>query len=64
MIREPDWHSFMNSLDVNDDKLIDYNEFVTAAMDRMQLLNKSNLKLAFETLDHNCDGTLSLEELR
>lgn len=54
----------MNSLDVNHDNLIDYNEFVTAAFNRMNLLNKNNLIIAFNILDVNNDGKLSLEEIR
>ena len=62
--REPDWHSLVSSIDVNRDSVIDYNEFITAAYDRVQLINRKNLEIAFETLDTSKDGALSLEELR
>lgn len=43
--------------------MIDYNEFITAASDKIKLLEKSNLKVAFESLDLNHDGYLQPEEL-
>lgn len=64
LCREPDWVSFMNALDVNNDSRIDFGEFITAAYNRLSLINKNVLKLAFETLDLNNDGHLSIEELR
>lgn len=63
MAREPDWQSLVASIDVNKDTMIDYNEFITAASDKIKLLEKSNLKVAFESLDLNHDGYLQPEEL-
>lgn len=53
LCREPDWNGFLNSIDVNSDKLIDYNEFLTAACDRTNQLSEKNLKIAFNALDGN-----------
>lgn len=64
MTTEPDWNALIDALDVNSDNNIDYNEFVTAAYDRMSLLNKENLDKAFITLDLNGDGNIEVEELR
>ena len=44
--------------------MIDYNEFVVAAYDRISLLNMKNLRLAFDTLDINQDGHLTVDDLR
>lgn len=49
---------------MNSDKLIDYNEFLTAACDRISQLSEKNLKIAFHALDENQDGFLSMEELK
>jgi calcium-dependent protein kinase len=62
--REPDWHAFISSLDVNQDQMIDYNEFVVAAYDRISLLNTKNIRQAFDTLDTNQDGCLTVDELK
>ena len=61
--REPDWQSLIATIDVNQDKMIDYNEFITAASDKMKLLNRNNLRTAFTSLDLNQDGYLQPEEL-
>ena len=37
----------MNSLDKNGDGVIDFTEFITAAIDKAVVLNKDNLKAAF-----------------
>ena len=53
-----------SNLDQNKDGLIDYNEFVQASMDQQECLKEENLKVAFELLDKDGSGTLSIEELR
>ena len=49
---------------MNNDGHIDYDEFVIAAYDRVNLLSEENLKVAFSIIDSNKDGSISLEELK
>ena len=51
-------------MDANQDGKIDYNEFITAAINRTQLLSTDNLRIAFNLFDINGDGVISKEELR
>lgn len=48
---------------MDNDGKVDYQEFIQAAVDHQALLNKKNLKAAFELLDENHDGRISVQEL-
>ena len=61
--KEADWEKVINSIDMNNDGLIDYDEFMTAASNRCKLLNDQNLRNAFEVLDSSGDGFISAVEL-
>ena len=54
----------MVSLDKNCNGLVDYTEFLTAAADKVRLLNEKNLKFAFNMIDKDADGNMTKEELR
>ena len=58
------WQEHFQAIDANNDGKIDYDEFMTAAANRVELLNKDNLMLAFKMLDANGDGNISAEEIR
>lgn len=61
---DPNWQSIIKSLDTNNDGALDYNEFISAATNRVKLLNEENLKKAFSILDTNNDGRVSAKELQ
>ena len=61
---DPDWKSILGSLDTDQDRRLDYNEFLSAATNRVKLLNDENLKMAFQVLDKNGDGKVSAQELQ
>ena len=46
-----EYQSLMNSLDKDGNGVIDYQEFITAAIDKVALLNRQNLMAAFKLLD-------------
>lgn len=54
----------MESMDKNGDGIITWDEFVAAAIDKIALLNKQNIRAAFDVLDENGDGRITKEELR
>ena len=62
--KEANWEKVVQSIDTNDDGLIDYDEFMTAASDRVKLLNDQNLKNAFKVLDASGDGFITAHELQ
>ena len=63
--RGPDWQKLIDSIDMNKDGQIEWDEFITAATNRYRLvMNEENLKTAFNILDIDGNGTISLEELK
>ena len=62
---EPDWDKLVNCIDVDGDGKIGFDEFVTAASDRYRLImGEGHLKHAFDMLDGDKDGLISVEELK
>ena len=53
----------MESMDTNGDGEITWDEFVAASINKIALLNKHNIRAAFDVLDENGDGKISREEL-
>ena len=62
--RDPNWRKTLQSLDVNGDGRLDYNEFLQAASNRFTLLNEDNIKRAFAILDKDGDGSITADELK
>ena len=54
----------MISLDKNGDGVVSYDEFIAAAIDKVALLNQKNIKSAFELIDTDNSGFLTVEELK
>ena len=54
----------MNSLDRNCNGVIDYTEFLTAAVDKNELLCDENLKFSFKMFDADQSGAISRQELK
>lgn len=46
-LKSKDYNDLMTSMDKDGNGLIDYTEFITAAIDKVTVLNKENLKAAF-----------------
>ena len=59
---ELDWDDIIQVCDYNGDGVIDFQEFISACIDRKVLSNKSDVKVAFRILDTNKDGTITLED--
>jgi len=54
----------MQSVDTDHNGTIDYNEFLTATMDKDKLTSKANLELAFRTFDKDGSGKISVNEVK
>ncbi len=53
----------MTSVDMDGNGTIDYNEFITSAINKEKVLSKQNLELAFKTFDKDKSGKISIEEI-
>ena len=51
-------------IDVDNSGAIDFSEFVTATVDRENLLSESKLRMAFRYYDKDDGGSISLEEIK
>ena len=58
------YEEIITDLDKNCNGVIDYSEFLVAAADKEQLLNLTNLQVAFSMMDQDGSGTISRQELR
>jgi calcium-dependent protein kinase len=54
----------MGSVDTDKNGTIDYNEFLTATMDKEKLTSKINLELAFKSFDRDGSGKINLNEIK
>jgi calcium-dependent protein kinase len=54
----------MNSLDRDGNGVIDYTEFITAAIEKSTMLNKQNLISAFKMIDQDNSGLITVDELK
>lgn len=59
-----DLDTLYNNMDVDGDGKVDYQEFITAAADKAQLIKDDYLKAAFSIFDKDNDGTICLQELK
>ena len=59
-----EYKKLVESMDRNGDGEITWDEFVAASIDKIALLNKHNIRAAFNVLDENGDGKISREELK
>ena len=57
-----DWEQIIEECDYNGDGVIDFQEFMSACIDRKVLRNEDDVKIAFKILDTNKDGTISLDD--
>lgn len=57
-----DWEQIIEECDFNRDGVIDFQEFMSACIDRQVLEKEEDLKIAFRLLDTNKDGVISLDD--
>jgi calcium-dependent protein kinase len=53
----------MKSVDLDGNGSIDYNEFLTATINREKILSQKNLEMAFQAFDKDGSGKISTEEI-
>lgn len=56
------WKEIFTSIDLDNDGRADFHEFYTAAMDKTELLNQTNIRKIFTTLDHDRNQSLERKD--
>ena len=56
--------ALFDEADVNNSGSIDYIEWIQTTIDRKMLLTEEHLKDAFDALDEDHDGSISLDEIK
>jgi calcium-dependent protein kinase len=59
-LKNNDWGKIIAECDHSGTGVIDFQEFITACINRKKLTNKEEVKTAFKILDYNGDGKISL----
>ena len=54
----------MLEVDQDGDGLVNYSEFLAASINKAKLLSTQNLQIAFQMLDSDKNGVISLKELK
>ena len=58
------YNELMEGLDQDGNGVIDYSEFITGAIDKQAMLQKGNLKNAFDLIDSDNSGAITINELK
>jgi calcium-dependent protein kinase len=53
----------MKCVDLDGNGFIDYNEFLTATINRDKILSQKNLELAFQAFDKDGSGKINIDEI-
>jgi calcium-dependent protein kinase len=53
----------MKKIDLDGNGFVDYNEFLTATINRDKILSQKNLEMAFQTFDKDGSGKISTSEI-
>ena len=59
-----EYREMMVSLDKNGDGVVDYDEFIAAAVNKVSLLNQKNIMSAFKLIDSDNSGFITIDELK
>lgn len=59
-----EYQKMMDGMDRDGDGKVTWDEFVTAAIDKIALLNDKNIRAAFNVLDADGNGRISKKELK
>ena len=63
-IADKEFDEIIKEMDLDNNKFIEYEEFLRVSLNMKNVMNEENLKIAFNSFDDNKDGKLSSEELK
>lgn len=61
---EDGYQMVMKKCDLDADGRMNYNEFLNAAIDLQNTLNRENIQMVFNLLDLDQDGKISIQNLK
>ena len=56
------WDKIIEECDQKGDGVIDFQEFMSACINRQRITSAENVKIAFQILDYNNDGKISIDD--
>jgi Ca2+-binding EF-hand superfamily protein len=59
-----EFQEIMREIDKDGDGLVDYSEFLAAAVNKAKIISDENLRYAFSMLDHDKNGYITKNELK
>jgi Ca2+-binding EF-hand superfamily protein len=59
-----EWEEILKGCDLNNDGVIDFQDFISACIDRKALVHNSDIETAFKIIDVNGDGLLDREDFQ
>lgn len=59
-----DWLKILEGCDLNNDGVIDFQDFLSCSVDRRALVHNAEIKRAFQLIDADKDGKLSREDFQ
>ena len=60
---DEEYREVMESMDMNKDGKVTWEEFVSAAIDKVALLNDKNIDAVFNLLDKDKDESITMEDI-
>ena len=59
-----DWEQIIEGCDLNNDGVIDFQDFISACIDRKALVHNADIETAFKIIDVNGDGLLDRQDFQ
>ena len=63
IVKKEDVSQIFSNIDLNNNGCIDYEEFVSAAVNKKKFMNKNVLMIAFKFFDKNDSGEITIDEI-
>ena len=59
-----DWAQILEGCDLNNDGVIDFQDFISVCIDRKALVHNKDIEMAFKIIDQNGDGLLDRDDFQ